>query len=249
MMTVVTHVVLREGAEPEWDAVMHERLRAAQQRPGWIGGQLLIPLDGLNRRLIVGTWRTRADWEAWHQDPAFAETRERLAGLEARPSETWWHEVMTDVRREAGGEAAETPETSRAQAIPVRVYQTSDRIMVAAPMPGLEPENIAILVAGDRVVIRGEERGPHQRDMDLLVAEWSFGPYEREIALPQPVSGRLTNATYGNGVLLLSMPKALEGQAGDHAELRLASIDSTRGEHVGHVGRVVRPSGDRRHAA
>ena len=99
MMTIVTHVTLREGTEPEWDAAMRDRLAAAADKPGWVGGQLLMPLDRLNRRVIVGTWQTRADWEAWHQDPAFAETRQRLEGLEQGPAENWWHEVLEDVRR------------------------------------------------------------------------------------------------------------------------------------------------------
>jgi heme-degrading monooxygenase HmoA len=98
MMTIVTHVTLKEGTEPEWDAAIRERLSAAKKRAGWVGGQLLIPLDGLNTRVIVGTWETRADWEAWHKDEAFAETRKRLEGLEAKPSEHWWHEVVLDVR-------------------------------------------------------------------------------------------------------------------------------------------------------
>ncbi|MCC6174557.1 MAG: antibiotic biosynthesis monooxygenase [Chloroflexi bacterium] len=98
MMTIVTHVTLKEGAEPEWDAAMRERLEAAAGRLGWIGGQLLTPLDKLSRRVIVGTWATRSAWEAWHQDPTFAETRKRMEGLEAGPSEQWWHEVVYDVR-------------------------------------------------------------------------------------------------------------------------------------------------------
>ena len=101
MMTIVTHVSLRQGTEPEWDAAMRERLAAAASRPGWIGGQLLMPLDRLNRRVIVGTWQTRADWEAWHQDPAFEQTRQRMEGLEDGTPENWWHEVLEDVRRPA----------------------------------------------------------------------------------------------------------------------------------------------------
>ena len=31
-----------------------------------------------SKRVIVGTWRTRADWDGWHHDPTFAETRQRL---------------------------------------------------------------------------------------------------------------------------------------------------------------------------
>jgi heme-degrading monooxygenase HmoA len=101
MMTIVTHVTLKEGSEPEWDTAMRERLSAARNQRGWIGGQLLMPLDGLNKRVIVGTWQTRADWEAWHNDETFAETRKRLQGLEASTPEQWWHEVVLDVRSES----------------------------------------------------------------------------------------------------------------------------------------------------
>jgi heme-degrading monooxygenase HmoA len=99
MMTVVTHVILREGDEPAWDDAMQARLEAARGRPGWVAAQLLIPLDSPNRRTIAGTWETRADWEAWHTDPAFAETRERLEGLQTESAETTWFEVLVDVRR------------------------------------------------------------------------------------------------------------------------------------------------------
>jgi len=100
MMTIVTHVTLKQGAEPEWDSAMRERLAAAAGRQGWVGGQLLMPLDRLNKRMIVGTWQTRADWEAWHQDPAFAATRQRMDGLEEGEAENWWHEVLEDVRHQ-----------------------------------------------------------------------------------------------------------------------------------------------------
>jgi heme-degrading monooxygenase HmoA len=101
MMTVITRVALKPGAEPEWDEVMRDRLKAANARPGWIGGQLLIPLDGLNRRVIAGTWKSRADWEAWHEDEAFRETRKRIKGLEQGENEMEWFEVVTE-GREAG---------------------------------------------------------------------------------------------------------------------------------------------------
>jgi len=98
MMTIITRTVLRVGTEPEWDAAMRDRLDAASRRDGWIGGQLLIPLERLNERIIVGTWDTRADWEAWHADEAFRDTRERMEGLEEDPSETTWHEVVIEQR-------------------------------------------------------------------------------------------------------------------------------------------------------
>jgi heme-degrading monooxygenase HmoA len=98
MMTIVTHVTLKEGSEPEWDAAMRARLSSVRGQRGWTCSQLLIPNDGMNKRVIIGTWQTRADWEAWHRDPAFAETRTRLDGLEAAPRQESWHEVMLDAR-------------------------------------------------------------------------------------------------------------------------------------------------------
>jgi heme-degrading monooxygenase HmoA len=98
MMTIVTRVRLKEGAEPEWDRVMRERLASAREQPGWMGAQLLIPLDALDQRVIIGCWASRADWEAWHADPTFRDTRTRLEGLEAEHGQQWWHEVIAEER-------------------------------------------------------------------------------------------------------------------------------------------------------
>lgn len=96
MMTVITEVSLAPGNEPEWDQAMRDRLSAATAQPGWVDGKLVMPVDGMNRRVIVGTWTTRADWEAWHEDPAFKETRDRMEGLQERPSEMQWFEVVAN---------------------------------------------------------------------------------------------------------------------------------------------------------
>jgi len=102
MMTVITRVSLKAGSAPEWDEAMRRRLSAAPGQPGWIGGQMLIPLDGLNERIIVGTWETRADWEAWHNDPAFQETRERMEELQDQPDQLEWFEVAIEAREATG---------------------------------------------------------------------------------------------------------------------------------------------------
>jgi HSP20 family protein len=120
--------------------------------------------------------------------------------------------------------------------IPVRVYQSSDRLMVAAPLPGVEPADIAVRVAGDTLTIHGDVRGVHQEDVDLLLEEWAIGPYHREVRLPHPVDGARANATYGNGVLVLALPKATQGDATGDAEFRLEVNGAPRGQRVGHHG-------------
>lgn len=98
MMTVITRVKLTNGSESEWDQAMQERLKAAPGQQGWIGGQLLVPEEGRNERVIVGTWESRADWKTWHEDEAFQETRKRMEGLQEGPDEMEWFEIVKDAR-------------------------------------------------------------------------------------------------------------------------------------------------------
>jgi heme-degrading monooxygenase HmoA len=107
MMTIVTHMTLHEGAEPEWDRAMRDRLAGANGLRGFVRSQLLIPLDGPNRRVIIGTWATRADWEAWHNDAAFLADRDRLEGLQQAPGDSVWYEVMEDQPPAGVGHAVE----------------------------------------------------------------------------------------------------------------------------------------------
>lgn len=119
--------------------------------------------------------------------------------------------------------------------------------MVAAPMPGAEPEDITITIAGACVTIRGAERGPNQHERELLIAEWTFGPYYRELTLPEPVDGPLTNATYANGVLLLAMPK-LGDRPQTSTEFHLQPVGRTpHGERVGHSGSTIAPTTTEEH--
>ena len=99
MMTIVTTVRLKEGAEQEWDDVMRERLAAARKQTGWVGGQLLRPENEDDARVIVGTWHSKQDWAKWHEDPEFTETRQRLDGLSREEPQHSWHQVVEDVRR------------------------------------------------------------------------------------------------------------------------------------------------------
>ena len=131
---------------------------------------------------------------------------------------------------------------TQAQTIPIRIYRGEEHLMLAAPLPGLAPENIWITISGEKISIQGEERGPGQHGRDVIVDEWAIGPYYREVELPEPVDGPLTNATYGNGVLILSMPKSKETRHDAHASFRLHPIEATHGERVGHSGMDIHPT-------
>ncbi len=127
-------------------------------------------------------------------------------------------------------------ERAKLQEVPVKVYRSSDRLMVAIPMPGLQPEDIDIRVDEQgNLVVQGELRGLLKDIKELLIDEWSVGAYRRELSLPNSVDAAHANATYGNGVLVITFPLSQQTHA---AEFRLAKVGSTHGEYVGHSGHL-----------
>jgi HSP20 family protein len=125
-------------------------------------------------------------------------------------------------------------EQLKLQEIPVKVYKTDDRLMVVAPMPGIEPENIMIEVTDNgHLILDGELRGMLKDVKELLLDEWSVGFYHRELELPAPVRGESANVTYGNGVVTVALPIS------DHtipSRLTLERITPTHGERKGNAG-------------
>jgi heme-degrading monooxygenase HmoA len=105
MMTIVTHCTIEPGKEPAWDTAFQQRVEAAKKQPGWVGAQLCIPADAVNKRIIIGTWETRAHWEAWHNSPSFQKTREQMEGSETEPRNEWWHEVILEEHRSGADES------------------------------------------------------------------------------------------------------------------------------------------------
>src|SRR5713226_8440475 len=91
--------------------------------------------------------------------------------------------------------------------LPVKVYRSHDRLMVAAPMAGLEPGDITVEITSDgRLILRGDLRASFKGEHEVLLDEWSVGGCVRELRLPGPVDGSIANVTYGNGVLVVTLP-------------------------------------------
>jgi HSP20 family protein len=114
------------------------------------------------------------------------------------------------------------------QQVPVKMYRTAERLTVAAPMPGLQPEDITVEVTGEGyLVLDGALRSALKGEKELLAEEWSVGPYRRTLALPVPVDGTGATVTYGNGVLVVSLPVA---EATRPKTLTLERTGPARGE-------------------
>ena len=99
MVTVVTRVRIKDGREAEWDQVFGERAQSAREQEGFVFVQLCRPEGAQSERVIVGTWEAREDWEAWHHDEAFMETRRQLEEIDDEQESSEWWDVVVEERR------------------------------------------------------------------------------------------------------------------------------------------------------
>lgn len=128
-------------------------------------------------------------------------------------------------------------ERSKIQHVLVKMYRSSDRLMVAVPLPGLEPEDVLVTVDEHGcLLIQGAERGLLKDVKELLLDEWSVGSYRRELTLPNTVDGSRANVTYRNGVLVIALPIVQRNIA---ARITLDRVGTAYGERAGNAGRTV----------
>lgn len=90
------------------------------------------------------------------------------------------------------------PAVSASPSLPFQVRSSEDGWTVDVPMPGIDPKDVKLEVAGSALTIRAEV----PRDVkDAPVAR-----YEQSLAVPQFVDLEKLSATHRHGMLRLTLP-------------------------------------------
>ena len=88
-------------AGPELEKRFAHRAHAVDNQPGFLGFQLLRPVNGETRYFVVTQWESEEDFQAWASGPA----REAHAGERAKPvasgADLLEFEVVLDARPRA----------------------------------------------------------------------------------------------------------------------------------------------------
>ena len=93
----------------------------------------------------------------------------------------------------------------------VDMYQTANDVVVKAALPGLKPEEVDISITGDTLTIKGEHKEEQEvKQEDYFYKEHRYGGFSRSVAIPVQVKSDKAEATFENGVLTLTLPKAEE---------------------------------------
>src|SRR5919197_2972397 len=99
----------------------------------------------------------------------------------------------------------------RPDTIPLDVVERDDAFVVKAAIPGVRPEDVEVIVQGERLTIRADCKAEEERHGDnWLMREQRSGSLQRSITLPSAVNSDQAEARIENGVLTLRLPKAQE---------------------------------------
>ena len=91
----------------------------------------------------------------------------------------------------------------------LNAWVDEETALITAELPGVDPEDIDLSIVGDSLVLKGM-REPDQMGEDARYhrRERGYGQFTRTIELPFLVEIEDVEATFDNGVLTISLPRA-----------------------------------------
>jgi HSP20 family protein len=91
----------------------------------------------------------------------------------------------------------------------VDVYEDKDNLLVKAELPGLRKEDISISLDNGNLTVSGERKQEEKnQEGDVYRSERWVGRFHRTVSLPFRVEAEKIKATYSEGVLTVTLPKA-----------------------------------------
>jgi HSP20 family protein len=89
------------------------------------------------------------------------------------------------------------------------VSETKDAVMVKAEVPGMDAQDIQLSLQDQVLTLKGEKKQEkEEKDEHYYRAERSYGAFVRTLRLPAPVDGSKVTASFKNGLLTVTLPKA-----------------------------------------
>lgn len=90
----------------------------------------------------------------------------------------------------------------------VDVSETPEQVTVKAELPGIDPKDVKISLAGDVLTLKGEKKSEREeKKEDYHLVERSYGSFTRSLVLPAAVNADKIEAKYEKGVLSITCPK------------------------------------------
>jgi len=92
------------------------------------------------------------------------------------------------------------------------LYQNSDNVVAVLELPGMRKEDLEISLHDGTLTISGERKSSSSNGEKAERTERYVGTFRRTITLPARVDANKVSATYRDGILTVTLPKAEEAK-------------------------------------
>jgi HSP20 family protein len=92
------------------------------------------------------------------------------------------------------------------------LYQNNDNVVAIVELPGMRKEDIEISLQDGMLTIGGERKTETGQEESATRTERFTGKFRRSITLPTRVDANKVSATYKDGILTVTLPKAEEAK-------------------------------------
>jgi len=92
------------------------------------------------------------------------------------------------------------------------LYQNNDNLVAMVELPGMKKEEIEISLHDGTLIIAGERKNQSSNGETAERTERYVGKFRRSITLPTRVDANKVQASYRDGILTVTLPKAEEAK-------------------------------------
>ena len=121
-------------------------------------------------------------------------------------------ELQVQKEEVQAAEGVERTRASRVYVPKVDIFSDEQGIVVLADMPGVDEQNVDILLEKDVLTISGFATINEPEGFELSYAEYGVGDFRRTFTLMEEVDRDKIEASISDGVLRVYLPKAPEAQ-------------------------------------
>ena len=94
---------------------------------------------------------------------------------------------------------------------PTDVYETENELVVKMAISGVRSEDVSITLTGDTLTISGRRQdSSNHKKICFYLMEIRYGHFERSVVLPKNIDANKIEASYKDGFLQITIPKAEE---------------------------------------
>ena len=95
----------------------------------------------------------------------------------------------------------------------VEIVQTDNNVHVNIELPGVDRSDISLTIKDNTLIVSGEKKLIADENANITLSERAYGPFNREILLPEKVDREKIQAKFDAGVLTVTLVKIVPDSA------------------------------------